>query len=175
MSKAKSAGKLVSMLRRNQSFLSPAARAQVYLTCIKPIMEYACPVFVNSADYAFSALDRVDACARRLFPTVTMDTLSLRRDVAGLCVLYSVVHHQAPQLVLDTIQTTPLPVSRTTRFNEAVNLAALKIPTSRTESHRNSFLCYYARPWNNLDNATVFAKNARDFKKRACQELRAKR
>ena len=172
MSKARTAGKLVSMLRRNRMFLSVKARAQVYFTCIRPIMEYACPIFVNSAGYALRALDRIDARAKRLFPTVPSDTLTHRRDVAGLCVLHSIVHGNVPSLVKSIIKPTPLPVTRTTRYNDCLNLAALKIPVSKTEAHKNSFLPYYTRLWNSLGNETVFASSSQDFKRRASRELR---
>jgi len=87
LAKARTAGKLVSMLRRNKMFLSVKARAQVYFSCIRPVMEYACPLFVKSTGYALKALDRIDARAKRLFPTIPTDTLSHRRDIAGLCVM----------------------------------------------------------------------------------------
>jgi hypothetical protein len=174
MSKAKTAGKLVSMLRRNRMFLSANARKQVYIACIRPIMEYACPLFVNSSGYALRALDRVEARARRLFPSVNMDPLSLRRDVAGLCVLYAIVHQHVPTLVQENIPIVPLPVTRTTRLSESTNLAALKIPKSRTVAHNNSFLPYFTRLWNTLANETVFARDSQDFKRRACLELRTR-
>ena len=96
-------------------------------------MEYACPLFVNSSGYALRALNRVETRARRLFPSVPMDSLPLRRDVAGLCVLHSIVHQQVPTLVQEDIPTALLPVTRTTRLNESTNLAALKIKNSKIE------------------------------------------
>ena len=174
LAKAKTAGKLVSMLRRNRMFLSERARFQVYVSCIRPILEYASPLFLNSPGYALKALDRIDLRAKRLFPSVGTDSLALRRDVAGLCLLYSIVHGNAPTLVLDSIKPIPLPVARSTRFNEATNLASLKIPRSKTKHHENSFLPYYSRIWNPLSTTTVFSTNLQQFKVQACGELRTR-
>jgi hypothetical protein len=172
--KARTAGKLVSMLYRNRFFLSEQARFRLYVACIRPIMEYASPLFTNAALYALRALDKIDERARKLFPSISIDPIRLRRDVAGLCTLYSIVHQRAPSLVLSSVRPKPLPVSRTTRWTEAMNLGALKIPLSKTESHKLSYLPYYARLWNNLSNEAVFASGPQQFKEHAARELRAK-
>jgi hypothetical protein len=174
MNKARTAGKLVSMLYRNRMFLSEQARFRVYVACIRPIMEYACPLFTNAAAYALRAIDKIDQRARRLFPSVSIDPIRLRRDVAGLCTLYSIVHGRAPELVLNAVKLLPLPVSRSTRWSESVNLGALQVPRSKTESHKLSYIPYYIRLWNNLSNETVFANGPQQFKVRAARELRAK-
>jgi len=163
-----------SMLARNKRFFSAKARHQLYITCIRPLMEYACPLFATSSEYALTALDKIDARAKRLFPAIPMDSLRLRRDVAGLSMLFSVVQGSVPNLVSESLRVKPLYVARTTRTNEAVNLAALTIPKSRTSAHQKSFLPYYIRLWNSLGNDTVFAKNLRDFKRGASRELRSR-
>ena len=108
---------------------------------------------------------------RGVFPSVPMDSLPLRRDVVRLCVLHSsIVHQQVPTLVQENIPTAlicTVPVTRTTRLNASTNLAVLKNPKSRTETHSNSFLPYFSRLWNILSNETVFANGAQDFKRRA--------
>ena len=174
LSKAKSAGRLVSMLTRNKHFFSAKARHQLYITCIRPLMEYACPLFVSSSEYALAALDKIDARARRLFPAIPMDTLRLRRDVAGLSMLYSIVQGSVPSLVSQMVEIKPLHVARTTRTNEAVNLAALTVPKTRTAAHGRSFLPHYIRLWNTLGNETVFARSIQDFKRCASRELRSR-
>jgi len=174
LSKAKSAGRLVSMLARNKLFFSPRARHQLYITCIRPIMEYACPLFVSSSENALNALDKIDARARRLFPDIPIDSLRLRRDVAGLSVLYSMVKGCVPKLVSEAVEIRPLRVARTTRKTEAVNWAALEIPKSKTTAHQKAFLPYYIRLWNTLGNDTVFARSVQDFKRLASRELRTR-
>ena len=67
LAKAKTAGKLVSMLRRNRMFLSERARFQVYVSCVRPILEYASPLFLNSPGYALKALDRIDPGWQAIF------------------------------------------------------------------------------------------------------------
>ena len=100
LSKAKTAGKLVGMLRRQSPFLSEAARFQIYVATIRPIIEYGCPVFVNAAQYALDALDKVQERAQRLFPDKKLDLLKLPRDVSDLCLLYSVISGSSPQPVI---------------------------------------------------------------------------
>ena len=137
-------------------------------------MEYDCPLFVSSSEYALSALDEIDARARRLFPAIPMDSLRLRRDVAGVSMLYSMIQGPTLKLVSQMIDIKPLHVARTTRTNEAANLAALTIPKSRTAAHGRSFLPHYVCLWNTLGNETVFARSVQDFKRSASRELRSR-
>jgi len=163
------------MLRRQSHFLSQEARYRVYVATIRPVIEYGCPVFGNAPSTYLRALDNIQSRAARLFPdlSVRLDPLQLRRDVAGLCMLYRIVDHSAPLLVREMIHPSFLKVTRSTRTNTALSLRALQIPRSRTHFHQQSFLPHYGRLWNMLDNDITFAEDVKTFKNRCCAKLRS--
>ena len=173
--KAATAAKLVGMLRRQSMFLSEHARFHIYVACIRPIMEYCCPIFVNVPSSTLGLLDRIQNRAARLFPTLRekLDSLALRRDVAGLCQLYRIVHGSAPPLVRNLLKVWPLRVNRSTRSSEAC-MGSLHPPSCRTAFHQNSFLPYYIKLWNELSDEVLFAKSLDAFKRGAAGLLRRK-
>jgi hypothetical protein len=174
-SKAETAGRLVGMLRRQSRFLSEEAKFRVYVATIRPILEYGCPVFANAPAGLLSILDRIQDRAARLFPGLArrLDPLSLRRNVAGLCQLHRIIDGTAPVALNRFIRPEFLRVQRVTRGNEALNLRSLQIRKSRTSAHQNSFLPYYSRIWNQLDNESTFATSTQQFKRLAASRLRS--
>ena len=72
-----------------------------------------------------------------------LDSIRLRRDVAGLCQLYLLVTDSAPPAVTKYLKVGFMRVARTTRTSEATKLRALEAPKSRTVHHQRSFLPYY--------------------------------
>ena len=174
LQKAETAGKLVGMLRRQARFLSEQARYHIFVAAIRPLMEYASPVFTNASVGCLTVLERIQQRAARLFPSLQhkLDSVRLRRDVAGLSQVYRIVDGTAPAAISNHLKLDFLRVSRTTRSTESTNLRALEIPKSRTEHHKRAFIPYYSRLWNNLSNDTVFADTLGQFKKKASRELR---
>ena len=172
LAKAATGGKLVGMLRRYSDFLSEKARHHIYLASIRPIMEYASPVFVNAPKYALGALDKIQRRAQRLFPSMRLDSLELRRNVAGLCQLFNIMNCKAPSAVLARINPRVQPYHRATRLEETSNALHLFIAKSNTKLHQNSFLQHYSRIWNGLSTATVVCASMQSFKMAACNELR---
>jgi hypothetical protein len=174
MAKAKIAGKLVGMLRRQSCYLNEYARFRIYVSTIRPIMEYGSPVFINAARYALCALDSVQKRAQKLFPTKVLDSLELRRNVSGLTVLYSIVNSTAPVLVRQQIPTPLHLFARSTRLEQQSNLRQLAIPKSRTLCHQKSFMPYFCRLWNTMPTKVVYAESDQEFKKLACNILRTR-
>jgi hypothetical protein len=174
LSKAATAGKLLGMLRRQSKCLSEQARYRIYVATIRPILEYASPLFVNAPDGTLRLLDKIQLRASRLFPTQAhrLDTLLVRRDIAGLSQMFRMVTGRAPTALQRHIPLQYLVVRRTTRASESINLRALQVPRSRTEHHKRSFLPYYARTWNTLSDNSVWKETLTNFKKSAVGELR---
>ena len=170
--KAAIAGKLVGMLRRQRMFLSERARNRIYVSTIRPIMEYGSPVFSNAPTTALAALDAVQKKAQILFPSYKLDPLSLRRDVGCLSILYNIISGNSPVSVCQAIAPKFQQFNRLTRLAENVNLRALVIPQSRTENHKRSFMPTYTRLWNNLPTEIVFSDSLQDFKRSVCRQLR---
>ena len=172
LQKAANASKLIGMLRRSREFLSEEARRHVYVALIRPTIEYSSPLFVNAPQYALKALDLIQRRAERLFPSFHLDSLSHRRNVAGLCILYKIMHGTAPNLLVENLKPKIQCFARTTRQTEQCNNFQLKIPTSRTALHQESFLPHFTRMWNDLPDEAVFAKDVQSFKIIINRELR---
>lgn len=177
LSKASTAGRLVGMLRRQSRFLSEDARYHVYVSSIRPILEYGSPIFCNCPEGHLRLLDRIQHRAAKLFPSLSykLDSLSLRRDVAGLCQLYRIIDHSAPPLVRRFIKPSFLAPSRATRTSESLNLRSLTLPKSRTTLHQRSFLPRFSRTWNTLHTEDVFHPTMQGFKRCAARRLRTLR
>lgn len=177
LAKAATAGKLVGMLRRQSRFLSEQARYHVYVSCIRPVIEYSSPIFANCPEGYLRLLDRIQDRAMKLFPNLCgkLDSLTLRRDVAALCQLYRIVDHSAPPMVRQHVNPQFLQVNRRTRTTEALNLRSLQVPKSRTTAHQRSFLPQYTRTWNRLDTEDTFQPTMSGFKRCAARRLRTMR
>jgi len=160
-------------LRRQSAFLSETARHHIYVSCIRPIMEYCSPVFSNVPAGTLKLLDRIETRACCLFPSKKhlLDRLSLRRDVAGLCVLHSLVHGGAPSLVKNLLAVAPIRPSRITRGSES-NLAALQVPKCRTEFYKESYLPKNIRLWNDVDHEVLLELSVKRFKSELVKHLR---
>ena len=170
--KAASAAKM-GLLRRQSMFLSESATHHVYISCIRPILEYCSPLFSNVPQGTLALLDKVQSRACHLFPSKKdlLDPLCLRRDVAGLCVLHQIVHGGAPKLVSEQLPVKPVCPSRSTRGSES-NLAALQVPKCRTEFYRQSFLPKYIRSWNDVDQSILLELSTKRFKSELAKHLR---
>ena len=178
VAKASTSGRLVGMLRRQSKFLSEEARYRVYVATIRPVMEYGCPVFVNSPPGHLTALDKIQERAARLFPSLAckLDPLGLRREVSGLCQLYRIADGTAPLAVRRSIQPTFAFQStrRVTRNNETLTLRAMDEPKSRTTAHQRSYLPHFTRSWNRLSDEETFAPTLKKFKRRIATCLRSR-
>jgi hypothetical protein len=175
LKKASTAAKLVGMLRRQSRFFSERARYHIYVATIRPNLEYASPIFVNAPRGTLQLLERVQERAALLFPSFSsrLDSMELRRNVAGLSQLFRILDNTAPNSVQRHLKPKFHHVSRTTRHSESINLKALSISKSRTDHHKTSFIPSYSRLWNQLSDETVFADSLAIFKTRACQQLRS--
>ena len=173
--KAATAAKLVGMLRRQSQYLSESARYHVFVSCIRPLLEYCCPLFNNIPIGALQLLDNVQRRAANLFPSMSnlLDSLELRREVAGLSQMYRIVNGSAPQMLLDSLRVEPLRATRLTRQSES-SMGSLQPPRSRTTHHQMSFLPFYIRRWNVLPDDVTLCNGLADFKRRVAHHLRTK-
>ena len=171
--KAATAAKLVGMLRKQSRFLSESARFHVYVACIRPILDYCSVIFVNVPPGTLQLLDNVQRRASLLFPSLRdkLDSLSLRRDVAGLCQLHRIVNGSAPSLLTETMRVEPLRSTRQTRQSES-SMGALQPPRSRTTFHQMSFLPYYIQRWNKIPEWIIFQETMGGFKRELARWLR---
>jgi hypothetical protein len=173
--KAATASKLVAMLRRKRQYLSERARRHLYVALIRPLLEYGSPIFGNAANYALDAVDSVNKRAHKLFPSLPLDSLCLRRHESALCLMYRIVHGTAPDLLTERLKPRIYVQSRATRSYERTNNFQMEVPRSRTKHHQLSFLPMYIRLWNGLSDECVFSKDLQTFKSAVNRELRHRR
>ena len=84
------------MVSPSRNVLSPACIARVYKACVRSIMEYASPVWNGAPLYVLRSLDALQRKCQRMFPDISLESLQLRRDVAGLSIIHQATHGKCP-------------------------------------------------------------------------------
>ena len=131
----------------------------VYLTFIRPILEYGDTVWDNCTQYEKNELEKIQneaarivtgstklASTRALYQEIKWDTLEERRRKHKLALFYKMVNCLSPPYLLSLI---PLPVNRVSSYNLR-NSNNIQIIPARTNLYYNSFLPFVIRKWNNL-------------------------
>ena len=122
-------------------FVSPSDLLQAY---IRPLMEYASPIRNGAGATSLKLSDRLQKKALRLLKIdeplkFGIVPLSLRRNVASLCVFYSHIFLQ-PSIELADIIPSEAPSMKATRFSVSGHPYCIHIPRSKTELHLNSYI-----------------------------------
>ena len=135
----KKARRALHRLRSARWHLTKHAALTVYKTHVRPIMEYACPLWWAAPAAHLSPLDAVQRQAANLIGLddegrQKLQLLAHRRGVSGLCCFHRLVHGTAPEPLQDLLPARPpagrpglrgpggrgnrhLPVFRTLRVN----------------------------------------------------------
>ena len=116
----------IGFFRKACHVLDPPGRATAYRGFIRPLMEYCPLVWMGAAATHLSQLDRVQHRALTLIGTgAAMDTLSLRRRVAGLTTLYKLHYIASPPALAATRPARAIApaIAPATRRRSAANLA----------------------------------------------------
>ena len=144
----------------------------VYLTFIRPILEYADVVWDNCTQYEKNELDKIQNEAARivtgttklvsiraLYEEVKWDTLEERRRKHKLALFYKMVNGLSPPYLSSLI---PLP--RASSYNLR-NTNDIQTIHARTDQYYNSFLPSVIRDWNNLTLDTRNSDSLYSFKR----------
>ena len=129
----------------------------VYLTFIRPILEYADVVWDNCTQYEKNELDKIQNEAARivtgttqlvsiraLYEDVKWNTLEERRRKHKLALFYKMVNGLSPPYLSSLI---PPPRSSSYNLRNTNNIQTIH---ARTNQYYNSFLPSVIRDWNNL-------------------------
>ena len=151
---AKRASRLLGMLRRAQWILPQSGKVTAYKAFVRPLMEYASPVWSGGASSALQLLDKIQNRAISIFDITNPVNLCIqplfhRRNVASLCVFYKFFNQPATselKMLIPGLATRP----RCTRLTSALHRFALEFRKSRTSSHLRSFIPCIGRLWNEL-------------------------
>ena len=151
---AKTASSRLGVLYRLQHFFTPSQMLTIYKGLVRPCMEYACHVWGGSTHTAL--LNRVEAKAFRLIrsPPLTdcLPLLNVRRNVASLSIFYRYFHANCSSELANCMPPL-LPRPRCTRLSTFSHPYTVQIPYTRVNQHRDSFLPFAGRLWNNLPHS----------------------
>ena len=163
----------LNIMRKLKFKLDRKSLETIYLTFIRPLLEYGDVIFDNCTQYEKQELDKIQNEAARiatgttklvslatLYNEIYWETLELRRYNHKLTLFYKMVHNITP-LYLSSL--VPQSVSNLSRYNLR-NSNDLQTIDARTNQFYNSFLPSSVRAWNNLSVEVKQCESVNSFK-----------
>ena len=149
---AKTASKKIEALIRSMKFLSPEVALYLYISTIRPCMEYCCHVWAGTPSCFLELLDKLQKQISRTVASslaASLEPLAHRRNVASLSLFYRYYFNRCSS---ELAQLVPLPFSqgRSTRYSDRLHYFSVTIPRCYKDVCINSFFPYTARLWNSL-------------------------
>ena len=162
--------KVLNFVKRNLTNCPTNTKTQAYLTLVRPIMEYASPIWDPYYNSDIYKLEKVQRRAARwvlsdysretsvslLLLSLNWLTLQQRRLSSRLTIFYKIVNNQLPI----TFPPYYIPTQYHTRQYHQEHYI---VPQSNTNSHKYSFYPRTIRDWNNLPVSFIESANIDDF------------
>ena len=170
---AKTASKKLGVLFRLRKYFTPSQLLSQYRGLIRPCMEYCSHVWRSSPHSHI--LSRVESKAFRLINspelTQSLQSLSLRRDVASLSLFYRYYTGHCSLELADGVPP-PLERPRNTRLATFSHPFSVQLSNARVNRYSQSFIYSTGALWNNLP-ATIFPPiyDLNTFKRRVSEHL----
>lgn len=141
-------------IRRSRDLLPFKARVTIYKAYIRPLMEYASPIWSGASRTALGLLSRLQQMALRLFSINDPINAGIypwehRRDVATLSTFYRHFFFK-PSLQLGTILLPELPTTRTKSLSTTAHPYCVISPMSRGHLHQSLYIPRAGWLWNSL-------------------------
>ena len=175
----KSASKLIGMLRKIKYLLKRESLATLYISFIRPILEYASEVWDNCSNTDSDRLEKVQLEAARIITGLPIyasktslyyetgwEPLETRRKNKKLRLMYQMINGYSPEYLLQLI---PPMRADATRY-QLRNRYNISIPITSSEIYKNSFIPSTIRLWNQLDESIRQSPNISSFKKQISHE-----
>ena len=164
------ANRTLAFLRRNLRIKSPKLKTMAYFTLVRPIIEYAAPVwdpYTQRNIYKIEMVQRRAArfvCGRyhntssvsEMLQDFEWPSLQQRREMLRLVLFYK-IHHN-----LVIFDTSPY-ITPALRATQNTHHQGYHIPTSTKEYHHNSFFPRTVKVWNSLPPDIISAPSAEAF------------
>ena len=164
---AKHASQKLGFLARACRFFSSSHILSIYKSQMRPSLEYCSHVWGGAPKSTLFLLDKVQSKAICLInnPNLTksLQPLSRRRLVGDLYVYYRFFNGHCSQEIREII-LAPLRRVRTTRSSTHSHRFQVSLPTSRTLSHKSSFIPRTCNLWNLLPSCFPESYNLPSFK-----------
>ena len=167
------ASKAVGLLWKLSADLPRNCLENIYITCIRPIMEYGNQLFDNSPACHLKLLEDVQRkaallCTKALPRThhnillqdLGWSTLSNRRKFQRLCLLYKILNNLTQPYLLSIC---PPKVANNVHYNLR-NPNDLRQPKCRTSAYQNSYIPSTVHDWNELSDTIKLSSSLDVFK-----------
>ena len=153
------AWKRINVMRRLKFQLDRKSLEKIYLSFIRPILEYGNEIWANCTQYEKDELEQIQLEAARiatgatklisinnLYSEIGWETLDERRNKQKLLMFYKLYYSLSPPYLSTLV---PPLVGQTSRYNLR-NANDLQTIDARTTLYFNSFLPSTVRDWNSL-------------------------
>ena len=152
----------IGFLRKACPVLDPPGRLATYRGFVRPTMEYCPLVWMWAADTHLARLDRVQHHALKLISRGTaIDSLAVRRSVAGPTLLYKLHYKLSPPALLSLLPS-PAPEPRLPRTRQDISYSSKhryqlssSLPVHSCNSALRSFPSCLVSQWDNLPPALL--------------------
>jgi hypothetical protein len=171
------ASKKLNLLAHLKHLLDRKTLLTMYLSFIRPTLEYANIVWCNCTELENDRLEAIQRRAARiisggiirtptkcLYDEIGIEPLKARQDRNVLLMFHKMVHNNAPTYLVDLVPTT-------TRQRQRYNLRRetnFTVPKCRITKYQNSFLPFAIKQWNDL-NESIKGENDYDKFKNALE------
>ncbi|PJE78081.1 hypothetical protein CI610_02987 [invertebrate metagenome] len=159
----KKVNKYIATLRKLKLILNRNTLEKMYLTYIRPLLEYACEVWDNCGTTNLLLLEKINLEAARIVTGLPIFTkkdflyqetgwlpLAKRRDARKLSLFYSIVNNLSPTFLVDLL---PMYIGNIIPYNLR-NAHLLREQHFRLQLSNNSFFPSTSKLWNDL-NITI--------------------
>lgn len=163
----------LGILRTYKFLVSRKCLEKMYITFIRPLLEYGDVVWNNCNTELKNQIESVQVEAARIVTGATKlcniqsllsdlgwETLASRRRSHRLILIYKMINHLAPEYLSNLIPT------QTQNRYPLRNSENIPLPATRTELYASSFLPATIRDWNSLSIETRNSPSISTFKRR---------
>ena len=177
------ASKTVGIMRKLKYSIGRKALNQIYLSYVRPILEYSCLVWNGCTDQNANSLEKLQNEAARIVTGLTRsvslenlyrecgwESLKHRRTMQQYYFMYKVNNNSVPSYINDLF---PPNVRERTNYNLR-NREDLSVPYSRTEIMKKSCIPSSISLWNQLDWNLKNAPSLTAFKQTIKKETLSK-
>ena len=153
------ASRQIAVLRKIKFKVSRNFSESIYMTFIRPLLEYACEVWDGCAVADDGRLEQLQLEAARIVTGLTAyaslsslyaetgwEKLNIRRKIRKLSLFYNIVNGDTPDFLSDLLPRT---VNQANNYNLR-NANNFTIPWCRLTLYQNSFFPATIHLWNNL-------------------------
>ena len=170
------ANRVLGLIRRTFGSKDPVAVKTAYNVLVRPILEYACPVWNPHLVKHIHSIESIQRRATRLIcgsvksyserlAELNWSTLELRRKYLCLVQLYKIIHGFSD---VDYTRYIDLTGPTRTRRNHDFKIRPRAV---RTNYFKFSFFNRYVNDWNSLPNSVMSASSLNAFKNRLLNYL----